>query len=574
MTTYFNFSQAGSSTRLWRLAVVAGVLLFVCSADMRGESVYQKSDPLWRPANAPRASDVVMRSLRPRVGGSNNDSLAASRAFHVTRHEWTYLSPYMEGGDAATAHRFVREAVADGFLIGGAGAGTINQVLALTDQPAPAICALDIDGNVFVMHHQRDWDTPPGQGSVFNNEFFRVHLLHYTLQLDLGVTSLQRDEAWMSVNQGYDFSPAAIAAFRRYLATHAKPAELRQWGIGDPRQFDVAAYFRELGLPAERPQRWFHRWQADNPIKQLYDAFIVAGVVDFYTRLRAAINDHAGRQVPFSCNNTSLQQWTPAHLAFDWAMSELMFRTANPQHIYERFRAGLGHGKVQVLSTPKPMGAVTDPAAFRDLNRKVIAQGYALGGLTKAPWDLFLQTDDGMGRYFGKAADYADLYGFVRAVAPYLEGFEEAAAFGHGIPDVHDWNSLPLSVEGSADVCAFLRVRPRDPTSPVVIHLVNWGSPDQVVDVRVRADAIARTADNTIARLLRPAVYDQRLHRLAEKHQAALRPVGGLRGPAQHPAYQHLIEARILHTNTTADGWLTFRAVTAAPWSVIVIEEL
>ena len=568
------------STCRWPFSpVLAAGLALLSGAALAGstaETVYAKSDPLWRPDHAPRASDVIMRSLRPRVGGVENDSLEASRAFHVTRHEWTYLNPHMDGVDHETAARFVRETMEDGILVGGAGAGTINQVQGLTDHAPEDLCALDIDGNIFVMHHQRGWPDlrQRGQGSVFSDEFFLAHLLHYTLQLDLGVTSLQRDEGWMSINQGYDFRPEAVAGFRGYLAENSTERERREWDIGDPEDFDVAEYFRSLGVPEERPQRWFHRWQRDNPVKQLYDDFIVEGVVGFYERLRAALNDHAGQPVPFSCNNTSLQQWTPAHLVFDWAMSELMFRTANPEHIYDRYRAGMEHGKIQVLSTPKPMGSVTDYAAFRALNRKVIAQAYALGGLTKAPWDLFLQTDDGTGRYFGEAAHYADLYGFIRAMAPYMEHFEEAAAYGEGIPDVHGWETHPLRVEGSDEVYAFLRVRPRDTESPVVIHIVNWGEAGDTVDILVRADAIERNKVDSVARLLRPAPYHERLHRLAERRQAALREHGKLRGPEQHPAYQILVESNLLETDETTDGWLRFRSVTADPWSVLVIEKL
>lgn len=538
------------------------------------ETVFRKSDPLWRPADVPRASDVIIRSLRPRVGAHEHNSIEASKAFHVTRHEWTYLNPYMPRVDHETAERFVHEASSAGILVGGAGAGTINQILSFTNHNPETICALDIDGNIFVMYHQRGWDSAPGQGSVFSSKFFEAHLRHYTLQLDLGAISLHRDEAWMSINQGYDFRPEAVAAFRDYLASNATERQLREWEIDNLEDFDVAEYFRILGVPEDRPQRWFHRWERNDPVKQLYDEFIVESVVDFYRRLRAALNDHAGRPVAFSCNNTSLQQWTPAHLQFDWAMSELMFETANPQHLYDRFRAGMEHGKVQVISTPKPLGEVEDYAAFRELNRKVIAQAYSVGGLCKAPWDLFLQTVDGRGRYFGDPAHYADLYGFVRGMSAYLEGFEEAVAYGPGIPDVHGWEKHPLRVIGSEQCYAFLRVRPRDADSPVVIHVVNWGDGADQFEVQVKGQAIGWDADNRVVRLLRPAPYDQRLHRLAESKQEGLRPSGVLRGPEQQGAYQDLIQSTLLEAKDTGDGWLTLTGIQAEPWSVIVIEKL
>ncbi len=557
---------------LWMAAVVLPVFMpHWADAD---ESVYAKADSLWRPDDVPRATDVVMRSVRPRTDGGPRDSIMASKTFHVTRHEWTYLNPLMRGGDVETSRTFVREARREGILVGGAGSGAASDVEALTDMDQKNYCVIDLHGRLFILPHKSGWARKIGSGSVFSEEYFRIHFEHYAIQLDLGARSLQRDEAWMAISYGFDFSPAAVRAFRKYLDDHSTAVERAEWGISDVGGFDVAEYFRNLEPPEDGGHRWFRNWVPDDPVKQIYDQFIVDGVVEFYQRLRAALNDHAGRPVPFSCNNTSLQRWTPAHLEFDWAMSELLFRTANPEHLYDRYRAGLDHGKVQVISTPKPRGEVEDFDAFRSLNRKVIAQSYALGGLCKVPWDLFLQTVDGRGRYFGEAADYADLYGFVRAMALYMEGFEEAAAYGDGIPDVHGWETHPLRVEGSVEVYAFLRVRPRDTKSPVVIHVVNWGEADDAADILVRASAIRRDADNSVIRLLRPAPFDERLHRLAERRQTALRTSVELRGPEQHSAYQILLESTVLDPEKISGGWLRFRDIVAEPWSVLVIEPL
>lgn len=556
------------------------------------ETVFAKSDPLWRPLNVPRASDVVMRSLRPRLDDGDHHSIDASRAFHVTRHEWTYLNYLAQGGSFEASTEFVGALRELGIMVGGAGSGSAHHVDRLTDKQEHEYCVLDIDGNIHVPPHKRGWDNAPGVGSVFSDEYLRIHAAHYMEQLDLGATSLQRDEAWMALSQGYDFSPHAIAAFRHYLKEHTDTRERQELGIRDLEAFNVADYFRALGPPEERPNRWFHPWQRDDPVKQHYARFIKVGTIAFYNNLREILNHHAGRKVPLSCNNTSLQQFTPVHLQFDWAMSELMFRTANPQHLYDRYREAIGHGKVQVLSTPKPIGEVEDYDAFRELNRQVIALAYSLGGLCKVPWDLFLQTVDGRGRYFGEPAHYADLYGFVRGMAPFLEGFEEAAAYGREIPDVHDWETHPVRITGCDDFYAFVRVRPRDKQSPVVIHVVNWGDADARGDLHLLASAIDWDPENSIVRLMRPAAYDERLHRLADIHQQLLRNHwrGGLSaglvhrtaerdrtlltGPQQYSAYQPLIDQKVLEPEETADGWVRLPGITAAPWSTIVIEKL
>lgn len=538
------------------------------------ESVFDKADPTWRPVHVPRASDVVMRSLRPRIDGGPRDSIAASQKFHVTRHEWTYLNYYMRGGHRESSIGFANIAEEEGIWLGGAGSGAATDVESFTENPQEDYCVWDIDGTLYIMPHKRGWANQIGQGSVFSEEYFRIHLAHYAMQLDLGAQSLQRDEGWMAISHGYDFSPHAVKAFRQYLVDHTTVTQRSNWGIHSIDNFNVKDYFKSLGVPENRNPRWFHNWQNSNSVKQNYDQFIIDGVVAFYQRLRKELNEHAGHHVPFSCNNTSLQQWTPAHLQFDWAMSELLFRTANPQHLYERFHAGMELGKVQVISTPKPTGEIEDRTEFRELNRRVIAQAYSLGGLCKVPWDLFLQTTDGRGRYFGAPEDYADLYGFVRGIAPYLEGFEEAAAYGKEIPDRHRWKNHPLKVEGSDDVYAYLRVRPRDPQSPVVIHVVNWGDSENHADILINKSAINWAPENSIVRILQPKEYQASLHRLAEKQQYNLRAPRELRGPGQAFAYNILLDSEIMESEEMDDDIIRIPGINAQPWSVIVIEKL
>lgn len=545
--------------------------------DENQDTVFSKADPLWRPADVPRASDVIMRSLLPRVEDEGFESIRASRDFHVTRHEWTYLNYLSSGGDLETSREFIEEAHAMGMPVGAAGSGSSHHVERFTDQEREEYCVLELDGKLYTPPHKRGWRIPPGQGSVFSDEYFRIHLEHYLEQIDLGATIAQRDEVRMSTNPGYDFNPAAIAAFRDYLQENSTREERMEWGIEPLDEFDVREYFIDLGVPEDPSHHhWFHSWRNEDPVKRIYSQFITDGVVDFYRRTRAELNRHAGRVIPFSCNNTSLQLWQEPMLEYDWAMSELMFRTANPRHLHERFREGMEWGKVQVLSTPKPIGEVSDPESFRKLNRQVIAQAYSLGGLCKAPWDLFLQTKDGRGRYFGDPAHYADLYGFVRGMAPYLEDYEEAAVYGKNMKDVHGWQAPPLRLEGNDDVYAFLRVRPRDPSSPVVIHLVNWSQDMKnmaPVTVQVRKDAIEWDEGNRIVLAKTPTEYNEDLHRWVDRKAETLRPDGQMRGPDEAPAYQMLVETTVL-TPEFQDGWVLIPDVVVDPWTVLVIDSV
>lgn len=106
------------------------------------------------------------------------------------------------------------------------------------------------------------------------------------------------------------------------------------------------------------------------------------------------------------------------------------------------------------------------------LYRRVIATAYSCGGHVLAPYDVYHENHP---RIFGKPEDYADLYGFARAMAGYLDGYEDAAVAGQGFADER-FAELP-SVEIAADsVYAFVRARPHDASAPVVIHMVDWRS--------------------------------------------------------------------------------------------------
>lgn len=560
--------------KLPSLLVACTVLGLATSAS--AATVFEKADAAWRPADSPRASDVVMRSLQPRPMKATDprNSIEAAEAFHVTRHEWTYLANTAAGGNPVWSQSFVNEAHRIGVLVGGAGSGATTQVKDIIHLPLAAFAVLDINGNVHVLPHKRGWAEVEGEGSVFSEEYFQAHLKFFENQLALGCDTLQRDEGQMATNFGFDFSPAAINAFRAYLKDRTTEEQRNAWHLGPLATFDVRKYFLQFNPPSNGPEGWFLEWKPElgpgNRIKDIYNQFITDGCVSFFQRTRGSINAYAGRTVPMSCNNTSYQRWGPTHRVFDWGMSEMIISLATPKRMYDRVKAGREIGKVQVLSMPKTLDRPVDPAVLKTLNRKVIAQAYAIGAIGKVPWDLFLQSADGEARDFGEPSDYADLFGFVRGIAPRLEGFEEAAVASHEIADTHGWDVLPLRLEGGKGASAFLRVRPGDSSSPVVIHIVNWGEARDTATISVLKSAIGWAPGKTVT-LLQPAAYNHQLHVMAEYDQNSLIKPGDRRGPEHAAAYAHLVVKSPL-TATDQGEWITLPAVTAAPWSVIVIE--
>jgi len=142
--------------------------------------------------------------------------------------------------------------------------------------------------------------------------------------------------------------------------------------------------------------------------------------------------------------------------------------------------------------------------------RRMIAQSYAFGTHTIAPWDVF--TGAKSPRVFGDPADSADLYGFVRANAALFDGYEEAAVTGAGLEDSRLADFPPVRLRGgSRQVVAVVRALLGRPQSPVVVHLIDWAS--QPEPFTVILDPRRFFGDRPLrVRLLTPAPYDAAVH--------------------------------------------------------------
>ena len=103
---------------------------------------------------------------------------------------------------------------------------------------------------------------------------------------------------------------------------------------------------------------------------------------------------------------------------WEGGMGELRAGDANPGGLREIFVDNVPPGNGQLMTMPKD-GNVSDmvSAAGTRRTRRALAQSFALGGGMLVPWDVYLPTPDAR-RYYGSAADYGDLFAFVRAHAP------------------------------------------------------------------------------------------------------------------------------------------------------------
>ena len=500
-----------SSAWLWAMLITFAVM-GSSSAIGDTETLSEIAEKFDRPSMAPKASDVTMRTLRFRPRNSNDpqDTMKSLDEFHGTRLEWVYLD------SSKSDQEYVAKVKASNRVFGCTGSGT-SYVGNIADTDWNRMIGLvDLNGNQVIARHKRGWTNPKNAGCVNKPEYERGHIAYYKKLVDAGAEVLQRDEPGMNYGYAYlggGFCSYCMKAFREYVKQNVSTEKQRELGIDDIETFDYSDALRKQGAPAGDE---FGRWNGGE-LKTMFVEFQRQSTTAFLKRLREEINEYAGRTVPFSCNNTSFQKWEPYHQLFDFGLSELMLRSADPKHLWERAEAGRELGKIQVFSMPKKAGKEISEEDLEALTRKVIATSYAVGGLCRVPWDIFMQSDDGRGRYFGKPEQYADLYGFVRSNEEYLDGHEDAATFGKGIEDERHGNNPPVMAEGGTGmVYAFARAQPGRQDAPVVVHLIDWGEEAKPFTLKLRTESFSDSGAVRVKLLVAPK-YNSAAHAKAEQ---------------------------------------------------------
>jgi hypothetical protein len=229
--------------------------------------------------------------------------------------------------------------------------------------------------------------------------------------------------------------------------------------------------------------------------------------VDFFEDVHGRLKEVVGRDVPMSVNlawNKSVfgGDGEPITRLFDFGMAELGSRHVEPKFFVEAANEAAQRQSFIVYTSYQKMDVPT--------YRRAIAGCYSNGMLFIVPWDQYAGTTEP--RVFSSPEDLADLYGFVRGNAAYLDGYEAATATGYGLG-----HSDALSLEDADGVSAWVRARPGEADAPVVIHLVDWNEPG-AFRVSLRNDAFFPGKD--IAVELRAATpYDLIRHATAEKSQ-------------------------------------------------------
>lgn len=225
---------------------------------------------------------------------------------------------------------------------------------------------------------------------------------------------------------------------------------------------------------------------------------------EFYRWIRAEIDAYAKRHVPFSCN---AKPGDPCFFdfAFDFGLAELAEGHAQPDALYRAVCDAERRGKALMFTYVSTSLART---------RAAIGVAYACGTQIIVPWDVYIAT--GKPRYFGKPEEYADLYGFARAAARYLDGYEDAAVL---LPQAADprYAHPPVAVRGgSNELSLFVRAKPGQADAAVVVHCVDPGPRPEPFHLEINPAQFFGGRPVMID-FVAPAPYDRAAHRRAEE---------------------------------------------------------
>lgn len=268
----------------------------------------------------------------------------------------------------------------------------------------------------------------------------------------------------------------------------------------------------------------------------------------FFKDIHAKFDRQLGRHMPMSCNlswNGSVfgGKGEPVTMLFDFGMAEMSRDKVKPEFLLRVSRDACRRGKAMVYTSHQNLGIPT--------YRLAIAGCYATGMHFLVPWDQFAGVNKP--RVFSRPEELADLYGFVRANARYLDGYEDVAATGCRLKNSYCGKTPALNIDAAPKVSAFVRARPGDDTAPVVVHLIDWGKQPSPFVIKLRSRAFF--ASGAVAITLHiPVRYDARLHKKTEESQTYA-----------------LLSRDIVLPTTPQDDWIVVEIPALQPWGILTV---
>ena len=523
-------------------AVTGAATLAAPDASALGDKIFaaDKAESVSRGFGFPGRSDVSISSRysRPRDSADPYNTFRDTPPFFPTRLDWVY--------DQGNKNGIIDDASDLGWKFG----TSLNSFL--SDEIGKSVRVLgrdaDFNGNPTVNGNP---GTDVRVGDIWAEDYFQVCVDRLRIAVPAGADTIQVDDPGGSYrsaikgNGGY--GAASLAKMRQYLQTRATAAQLSSWGLPStiPDNFNYASFVRGKGGEDKIAAG----------LKAFHEQMLLDGLRRFYSRIRQearALN--GGTSLPVSCNNSSNLSWRADFNWADWGMAETVLSKTTAKNIRTWIRRGEDRGHAQVLLAPR-FDADTPPAGYVDDVRRSIATTYAMGGIMQVPWDVFQSGTKT--RYFGEPKDFADLYGFIRAIPGYFDGYEEVFTRGGGIPTSgFGFKDSPFWLSGNTSgVVASLRARPGNTSRPLMLHIVDWDTPQSfklILDPNQLFNG-----GNFACHLFTPTAYNSGTHSTALS-------TGNLRP---------LRKVQFLSRKRRSDGRWEVTVPAVSPWGIIRIEK-
>ncbi|MGE4490228.1 MAG: FN3 associated domain-containing protein [Kiritimatiellales bacterium] len=513
----------------------------------------------------PSESTVMMRALRMRKAESDRtgyDTMQALDDFHADGLVWAYLNTKEEVDSVKKTGRFVQLTVESKLE----DCYSENDFSSEEEMTAfiKARSMQDLNGNVVVPAWKRYWDWPlkKAVGNIYDPVFVRDYINALKKRIDMGADFIQRDSPdatrFCAQHYGAGFSSGSVEAFRKYLTETKTPEELTALGIDNISDFNYRDYLLSIHAPSGDA---FADWDG-GPLKEEFITFHKKAIVEFHEEVSKKIDALVGRHVVISGNNAARRYEGDPFDAFDWFIGELSLEHSNPGYIYSVCQDARHSGKVQMVTMPKQDGrGYEDPLAWEQLTRKAIAMAYASGGFCLVPWDIYMPGKvkvngkwESTPRYFGRPEQYANTFAFIKAIAPFLDAYRAVYATGNGLSGQASGSSdiNPVQVLGTPDVSAVVRVLPGEKDTPVIVHLIDWGTSPEGFSVCIDPGSIAPEKALRVKLLTPLEKYEKAAHENALKSKN----------------YQSMFNEVLL-----AEGRQTvFQIPPLNPWGVLIIE--
>ena len=495
-----------SFKEILKVVLVLLISLPALAAPKRVQDVAQ-SIP-WK-EGSPKYSDVAMRSIIELDGKHimknqdgkpvNPNAITASKDFHITQITWSYANP--------SARSFIEDFTSRGIPFYLANKLNVSSTTGLgmeTISGGPA--TRPMDGLLFGCRNKVAFR----QAALDNG---KRQIDNVPMVSGSSIFALQQDDS-TSQESGSKFG----GSDHKGCFCSSCSAKFSQKCIGNTYTDNMGSAVVVSTTVLKNLKLGLNGGPLDTDDVRAFRAFARDSDEDYIKYLKNELLAYKSNLL-FSCNGPAYKEgYLVDQIAqhYDYWMSEV-YRGSHEQKWFWQVRDYSTSYRKKIMTTSNK---VFSKPEFRH----IIAGNYAVGLNYIVPWDMYVASSSPSLRLYSAKEDYADLYGFIRGIAGYLDGYEDA--FGSGGIDegvIVDSRTLtdyggtpPGKVTAGGDwLYAFTRAKPGDSRAPVVVHLVDW---DNIPTASTISLSISRLfPDKQLSvKLLTPKTYNEAEHVAAE----------------------------------------------------------